>query len=91
MAHLQDKIPPLEFRDVPLNQFVAFLSELSTVPIAIDEQSLSQAGKPSRQKISVKLSSGTVESALRAALNKPGLTFHVGPKQILITAPAPKP
>ncbi len=88
-AHLQDKVPPLEFREVPLGQFVAFLSELSTVPIAIDEESLVQAGKGPKLKVSVKLAGGTVEAALRAALAKPGLTFHVGPKQIVISAAAP--
>ncbi len=91
VAHLQDKIPPLEFRDVPLGQFVAFLSELSTVPIALDAESLLQAGKGAKTKISIKLTGGTVESALRAALAKPGLTFHVEPKRILITAGAAKP
>ena len=86
VAHLQDKIPPTEFRDIPLGQFLTFLSELSTVPIAIDAESLQKVDKSAKTKITVKLAGGTVEDALRAALAKPGLSFHVEPKRILVTA-----
>ncbi len=86
VAHLQDKIPPTEFRDIPLGQFLTFLSELSTVPIAMDAESLQKADKSAKTKITVKLAGGTVEEALRAALAKPGLSFHVEPKRILVTA-----
>jgi hypothetical protein len=90
-AHLQDKLPQTEFRGVPLVQFLAFLTDFSTVPIAIDSEALEKAGKDPKIKISIKLSGETVEAALRAALAKPGLAFRIEAKRIVITAAAAKP
>ncbi len=90
MTHLQDKLPALEFTGVPLAQFVAFLSEFSTVPMVIDTQSLVEAGKSPKTRISVKLDDATVEDALKAALTKPGLTFHVEPFRLVITSRSAK-
>jgi hypothetical protein len=90
VGHLQDKLPAIEFKDVPLGQFVAFLSEFSTVPMAIDSESLLEVGRGAKTKVTVKLAGGTVEEALRAALSKPGLIFHVAPGRVVITAAAVK-
>jgi hypothetical protein len=91
VEHLQDRVPAGEFRGIPLIQFVAFLSDFSTVPITIDAESLQQAGKDSKTKITVKLAGETVEAALRAALAKPGLTFRIEPKRLVIVAGTAKP
>jgi hypothetical protein len=91
VEHLQDKVPAGEFKSIPLIQFVAFLSDFSTVPITIDAESLQQAGKDPKTKVSVKLSGETVEAALRAALAKPGLTFRIEPKRLVIVAGTAKP
>jgi hypothetical protein len=90
MTHLQDGLPALEFTAVPLGQFVAFLSEFSTVPMVIDTQSLVAAGKSAKTRISVKLDDATVEEALKAALDKPGLAFHIEPGRLVITPRAAK-
>jgi hypothetical protein len=90
MTHLQDKLPAFEFASVPLGQFVAFLSEFSTVPMVVDTQSLAEAGKSAKTRISVKMDDATVEEALKAALDKPGLTFHIEPGHLVITSRAAK-
>jgi hypothetical protein len=90
MAHLQDKLPAFEFTNVPVGQFVAFLAEISTVPMVIDTQSLADAGKSAKTRISVKLDDATVEEALKVALNKPGLAFHIEPGRLIITPRAAK-
>ena len=87
VAHLQDKIPPTEFRDIPLGQFLTFLSELSTVPIAIDAESLAKGRARARRPRSRSNSPvARSKTALRAALGQAGLSFHVEPKRILVTA-----
>ena len=90
MTHLHDKLPAFEFTTVPLGQFVAFLSLASTVPMVIDTQSLVEAGKSDKMRISVKLDGATVEESLKAALDKPGLTFHVEPGRVVITSRSAK-
>ena len=81
MTHLQDKLPALEFTGVPVGQFVAFLSEFSTVPMVIDAQSLVEAGKSAKTRISVKLDDATVEEALegRVGQARPGVPHRTGP------------
>jgi hypothetical protein len=90
MSHMQDKLPALEFTGVPLVQFVAFLTEFSTVPMTIDSASLTEIGKSAKTRISVKLDDATVEQALKAALEKPGLAFHIKPGRLVITARSAK-
>ncbi len=90
MTHLQDKLPAFEFTSVPVGQYVVFLSEFSTVPMVIDAESLVEGGKSAKTRISVKLDDATVEDALKAALDKPGLAFHIEPGRLVITARAAK-
>jgi len=71
VAHLQDKLPPIEFRDVPLGQFLAFLSEFSTVPITIDANRCCSRQRREDQDHG-QTRGETVEAALRAALPSPG-------------------
>ena len=86
MSHLQDKLPALDFPGVPLGQFVSFLSLASTVPMTIDHDSLAAVGKSAKTRISVKLDDATVEQALKAALEKAGLAFHIEPGRLVISA-----
>jgi hypothetical protein len=66
------------------------LSEFSTVPMVIDTQSLAAAGKSAKMRITVKLDDATVEEALKTALDKPGLAFHIEPGRLVITPRAAK-
>ena len=86
LAHFQDKLPTVEFNNVGLGQFVAFLTAYSTVPITLDTESLFEVGKSAKTRVSVKLTNTTVEAALKTALTRPGLTFHVEPGRVVITA-----
>ena len=86
VTHLQDKLPPYEFNQVAPGQFVVFLSEYCTVPIVLDSESLLKAGKGAKTKITVKSQGGTVEQALKTALARHGLTYHVEAKRLVITA-----
>ena len=90
MSHLQDKLPALEFTGVPLGQFVSFLSLASTVPMSIDSQSLAAVGKSTKTRITVKLDDATVEQALKAALEKPGLAYHIEPGRLVVSRAARK-
>ncbi|HUY93367.1 MAG TPA: DUF1559 domain-containing protein [Pirellulales bacterium] len=86
-ARLDDPLPGLQFENTPLDEALALLSQLSTVPIMIDAEALAQAGVSPAAKISLQLSDTTVGGALAAVVAERGLEYVVVDGQVLVTNP----
>ncbi len=75
----------VNFVSVPLGQFVAFVGDVTTLPIMIDDGALAAAGKKRTMPVTVHLSDTTAQDALRAALAPLGLTYEVRGKRLFVT------
>jgi hypothetical protein len=75
----------VEFAEVPLAQFAAFIADVSGVPVTLDEGALAKAGQGGKTPISVKLSGTTAGEALRAAAKGAGLSIAVQDGRIVVT------
>jgi hypothetical protein len=77
----------VEFADVPLAQFAAFIGDVSGVPVTLDEAALAKAGQGRKTPISVKHKETTAGEALRAAVQRAGLSIAFRDGRIVISAP----
>jgi hypothetical protein len=76
----------VEFAEVPLARFAAFISDVTGVSVAIDEAALGNANRRRNTPTSVKLAATTAGEALRVAVESIGLTYTVSDNgQIVIT------
>lgn len=80
---LQTALAEVEFADVQLAGFAAFITDVTGVTVVLDEAALGAAGR--RTPISVKLAKTTAGEALRAAVQRVGLTYVVDDGRIVIT------
>jgi len=88
-ARLQDKIPEVEFTDVPLEAFLRFVMNFSTIPISLDLDALALVRAAPRTKVSVRKTDATIDQLLTAALG-PLQLAHVGvDQQLVVTRPPP--
>jgi hypothetical protein len=76
----------VEFTNVPLAQFAAFVGDVSGVPVVLDETPLAHAGKNRKTPVSIKLNGTTAAAALRAASQQAGLIYTIEDGRILISA-----
>lgn len=83
---LSISLAQVEFTDVSLAQFAAFIADVASVPVRLDEAALAKSGKGGRTPITVKLSDTTPGEALRAAVERIGLSVTLGDGQIVVTA-----
>ncbi len=86
-AKLSEPVPAVDFRAVPLEQFVEFVSQMSTVPISLDFDALAEVGVSPGDTVTVKLSGANVGQVLDAALHQRGLATIVHEGQIIISNP----
>jgi len=86
---LEDKIPEIEFPEVPLIDFVRFVTSFSTIPITLDPQALALVKVTPRTPVSVRLSDTNVGAVLSAALAPLRLDYVSTGSQLLITRPLP--
>ena len=84
---LKDKIPEIEFQDVPLVAFVRFLSGFSTIPITLDTDAVALVQATPRTPVSVHLNHATVADVLSAALGPLGLAAELSGGHLIITRP----
>ncbi|MBN1910765.1 MAG: DUF1559 domain-containing protein [Pirellulales bacterium] len=89
-AKLAQPIAELDYANVTLGQFVAFLEQFGAMQVRLDPAVLTQAGASANDRISVRLSKTTVGEALRTALGQRGLDFVPQGDRILIV-PGLKP
>ena len=64
-ARLADKLRGIEFPDTPLFQFLAELSQMSTIPISLDADALAEMGLSADATVSVALKETTVAEGLK--------------------------
>jgi len=87
-ARLADPIAQIELPEMPLADFIAMMSQLSTISITLDLEALAEIGRAPATPVSVKLSETTVGDVLRTALQSQSLTLEVDGDQVLVTRPA---
>jgi hypothetical protein len=76
----------VDFKNVPLRQFVAFVAEYSGVKITIDAESLKSAGIKS-PTITVRKTDMAIDKLLQSVLDEQGLSFEIRNDAIVIFAP----
>ncbi|HEX4129452.1 MAG TPA: DUF1559 domain-containing protein [Pirellulales bacterium] len=84
---LAEKLPAIEFAQVPLEQFVDLMSQMSTVPMTLDLEGMLEAGVHPDDRVSVKLTNSSIGEALETALAQRGLVYLVHDNQLLVTSP----
>jgi len=84
---LKDKIPDIEFPEVPLVDFVRFVTSFSTIPITLDPQALALVKVTPRTPVNVRLSDTNVGAVLSAALTPLRLGYVSSGSQLRITRP----
>ncbi|HEX3871004.1 MAG TPA: DUF1559 domain-containing protein, partial [Pirellulales bacterium] len=87
---LADPVPAVDFKLVPLGEFIEFVSQMSTLPITIDLDALVEAGVHPDDKISVTLAASTVGKMLENVLATCGLVYVVQDGQVVVTHPRRK-
>jgi hypothetical protein len=83
-ARLSDEIPLIEFRSLPLDELLDFLSQLSTIPITLDPEAVLRAGLEPDHPIAVREQDTSVGSVLGNVLESCGLAFRVTPGQLRV-------
>jgi hypothetical protein len=84
---LADKLPEIEFREVPLVQALRILSELSTLSVTLDLDALADSKFDVESRVSIKMKDATVADILTAVLAPHRLIFFVDEGQVLATTP----
>jgi len=82
-ARLNDTIPGIELKTT-LTDLLNLLSQLSTVPMTLDAESLAQAGVDPAAKVSLKLSNATIGEILDAGLRPYDLKYVMVGKQLIV-------
>ncbi|RCS41426.1 hypothetical protein DTL42_22990 [Bremerella cremea] len=72
-ARLRDPIVEIQLKDMPLNEFTSFVTQMSTAPVTLDPLALAYAEIGATKPISVQQSQTSVEGILRAAVHPFGL------------------
>lgn len=84
---LADKLPQIELRDIPLIQALRIVSQLSTLPVTLDLDALSESQVDIEGRVSIKLNDSTVAQILTTVLEQQQLVFVVEEDQIVATTP----
>lgn len=72
-ARLRDPIVEISLKDMPLNEFTSFVTQMSTAPITLDPVALAYADISATKPISIQKSRTSVEGILRGAVHPFGL------------------
>jgi hypothetical protein len=83
-ARLDDPVQELHFEDVPLIDFVRFLTQFSTMPITVHPESLIWLRLSPNHPLTVHLDGATVEEILTSGLQPLGLAWETDDQQILV-------
>lgn len=88
-ARLADRLASVAYQNVPLIDFLAEVSEFSTIPMTLDLRALTLRRITVAAPVSVKLEGVTVEKLLAAALEPYQLVARpAGDGQVLVTIPS---
>ena len=85
---LSGPLPAIKFVDVPLAQFIEFVSNFAGLPITIDDAALAKVGMKRQKPVTVRLKDSTAREALTTAVNSLGLACAVRDGRLIVTAPS---
>ena len=86
-ARLSDAVSGFESRNLPLVDFLALVSRLSTIPITIDADALAALGQSANVPVPVHLEKTNVADLLDAALEPLRLGYEVRDGQLIVGYP----
>ena len=86
-ARLQDKIAEVEFADVPLKNFLRFVTNFSTIPVSVDPDALALVRATPHSKVNVRKTDATIDQLLTAALGPLQLAYTAVDQQLVVTRP----
>jgi hypothetical protein len=86
-ARLQDKIAEVEFADVPLKNFLRFVTNFSTIPVSVDPDALALVRATPHSKVNVRKTDATIDQLLTAALGPLQLAYTTVDQQLVVTRP----
>lgn len=88
VARLADHIPEITIPGIPLYKACDLMASISTLPITLDVDAMSELGVSPRDLVSISLSDTTVGAVLQAIAGKRRLAPTVEAGQVLVTSPA---
>ncbi len=74
---LADSMPSIDVRHMPLVEFLRLISQFSTIPIALQPESLSMAGLAATEPVSASHHNATVQNILDSALQPKRLAYEI--------------
>lgn len=86
-SRLADPIAAINFEQIPLINFVRFVSRMTNMPISLNPEALDQADVSPSTPISVKLQNASVEKMLASALIPHGLGIRTTTRGVRIDIP----
>jgi DNA-directed RNA polymerase subunit RPC12/RpoP len=86
---LDDAVAALDFPNVPLVDFVQFLSDMSTIPITLEPEALAFVKRSADSPVSISERNTTVGGVLEAALAPLGLGYEESGGQLVVTRLGP--
>jgi hypothetical protein len=84
---LADTIEEIKFDDTPLNDFLRFVADFSTIPITLDADALQWLDATPHTPVSAHQKSATVQDLVQSVVESVGLTTQVVDDQLLVTLP----
>ena len=87
VARLADPIPGFESRGLALADFLALVSQVSTIPITVDADAVLELGQSPAAPVQVRLNNTTVADALETALDPLRLGYQVRDGQLIVGYP----
>jgi len=84
---LNDEIPEIEFPNVPLIDFLRFVTDFSTIPITLDPDALALVGVTPKTLVNVKQTDTNVAKLLSEALTSLNLGYVPLEGHLLVTRP----
>jgi hypothetical protein len=88
-ARLDDPLPGIEAKEVPLADFLEALSDLSTIPITLEADGLGLVKASSASPVNLRATQTTVGQALEEALKPLQLHYAVLEDQLIVALPEP--
>ena len=87
-ARLADPLSGIEFSDMPLQDFLQFVTTYSTIPVTLDPDVLVWLHLTPNTPVTLKMANTTVASMLDAAISKVGLVAVPVDDQLIVTRKA---
>lgn len=84
-SRLADRIPQIDFNDVPLIGFLEFVAEFSTIPVSLDPDVLPYLRISPNTPLTIRQNDTTVDGLLAESLKKVGLGYAIQDDQLWVS------